>query len=39
MSINSTTPEMWDALRKKHSPIELANKRTKELRSRSRERS
>jgi hypothetical protein len=22
MSINSTTPEMWDALRKKHSPIE-----------------
>ena len=28
MSINSTTPEMWDALRKKHSPIEnnlLAN--------------
>jgi hypothetical protein len=25
MSINSTTPEMWDALRKKHSPIELTN--------------
>ena len=28
MSINSTTPEMWDALHKKHSPIEnnlLAN--------------
>jgi hypothetical protein len=22
MSINSTTPEMWDALRKKHLPIE-----------------
>jgi len=22
MSINSATPEMWDALRKKHSPIE-----------------
>jgi len=25
MSINSATPEMWDALRKKHSPIELTN--------------
>ena len=25
MGINSTTPEMWDALRKKHAPIELTN--------------
>ena len=25
MGINNTTAEMWDALRKKHSPIELTN--------------
>jgi hypothetical protein len=25
MSINDATPEMWDALRKKHPPIELTN--------------